>query len=154
MKYIFVYRNGFKVPPYGDGNDDWLNISKLNRIGQGVPFSNAHLLGLVQISDSKSIIFEEVAGREGIIEKEAYRSMQSFVSLALKDSFLDFVSYFKKTEEFKIANKQSKKEVTSKTVKDTLDKISKASEVLVNKDISAEQKDKAQKTINKDKSIY
>jgi len=146
---VKLYRNGFKVPPYGDEKDDWLDVSRESRIGKGVPFSNNNILGLVQITDSKNIVFEEVAGREGIIEKEAFISLQNFIASALKTGFLDFVSFFKTTKEYKKANKKSKKEVTTNTVKDTITKIAEATETLANETDNKEQKNKAQSDLEK-----
>ncbi len=146
---VKLYRNGFKVPPYGDGTNDWLDITKSSRIGKGIPFSNKHMSGLVQITDSNNIIFEEVAGREGIIEKETFLSLQSFISNALQIGFTDFVSFFKKTDEYKEANKRSKKDVTSKSVTNTLNQITKASKTLADTSENEEQKEKAKNVLEK-----
>ncbi len=146
---IKLYRNGFKVPPYGNKKNDWLDISKVNRIGKGVPFSNNNILGLVQITDSNNVVFEELAGREGIIEKEAFLSMQKFISSALKTGFLDFVSFLKTTTEYKEANKTSKKEVNSKIIKDTLNKIAEATKTIGRRNENEERKNKAKIDLEK-----
>jgi len=126
-----------------------LEISKKTRIGSGVPFTNNNLIGFVQINDSGKIFFEEIAGREGIIEKEAFRNLQSFVSIAIEAGFRNFVSKFKKSTAYKEANKKSAAPVTQQTVQATLSQIQKASETLSADDKTEEQKAKATETINK-----
>ena len=41
---------GFRVPKYGDLENDWLSIDKSNRIGKGIPFSNNRLIGFCSIN--------------------------------------------------------------------------------------------------------
>jgi hypothetical protein len=71
---IRLYRNGFRVLPYGEPNDDWLNIDRryYNESGTNAPFGNRNLFGFVEIIDPTGLLFEETASREGIIDSEAY----------------------------------------------------------------------------------
>ncbi len=146
---VKLYRNGFRVTPYGSSGNDWLNISSKSRIGEGVPYSNNNLIGFVQITDREKNFFEEVAGREGIIEKEAFKSLQRFVSLALEKGFKTFVSALKMSSEYKQANKQSSEQVTTITVKNTVNQIQRALETLSLPGKSEEEKAKALETANK-----
>jgi signal transduction histidine kinase len=85
---IKLYRNGFRVLPYGETNDDWLNIDRryYNDSGTNVPFGNHNLFGFVEIIDQTGVLFEETASREGLIENEAYTQLSVFVSKALEAS--------------------------------------------------------------------
>jgi signal transduction histidine kinase len=84
---IKLYRNGFRVLPYGESNDDWLKIDK--RYGSisgatNVPFGNRNLFGFVEIIDPSGELFQETASREGLIENAAYVELTNFLYKALQ----------------------------------------------------------------------
>lgn len=83
---VRLYRNGFRVLPYGEPSDDWTNIDKRWSSESGVtniPFSNKNLFGFVEIIDAKGSSFEETASREGLIENEAFVQLSEFIHSAL-----------------------------------------------------------------------
>lgn len=138
-----LYRNGFRVAKYGDYGDDWLGIDQKKRIGQGIPFGNNRILGFVQVTDYKGLVFEESAGREGLIEKTAFREMQAFISSAIETGFKRFASWFRKTDEYKAANPDKTTPATSTSTKKLADDLKKAGVVLSNPDSREEEKVKA-----------
>ncbi|WP_353718683.1 HAMP domain-containing sensor histidine kinase [Dyadobacter sp. 676] len=140
---IKLYRNGFRVPKYGDQENDWLSIEKNSRIGKGIPFSNKNLVGFVQLTDPKGEVFEESAGREGLIEKEAFTQLQQFISKALQDAFLRFISWFRKSDEYKASNPDKKPAPTASSVKKNVANLKDAAETLRNPDATEEQKAEA-----------
>lgn len=84
---VRLYRNGFRVLPYGEPSDDWTNIDKRWSSESGVtniPFSNKNLFGFVEIIDAEGASFEETASREGLIENEAFVQLSEFIHIALK----------------------------------------------------------------------
>lgn len=83
---VRLYRNGFRVLPYGEVTDDWTNIDRRWSSESGrvnVPMSNKNLFGFVEIIDPDGSVFEETASREGLIENEAFRQLSDFVNKAL-----------------------------------------------------------------------
>jgi signal transduction histidine kinase len=83
---IRLYRNGFRVLPYGEPNNDWLNIDRRYYDESGVinaPFGNHNLFGFVEVIDQNGNLFEETASREGLIENDAYLELKDFISKAL-----------------------------------------------------------------------
>jgi len=84
---IKLYRNGFRVLPYGEKNDDWLSIDRRYYDESGaanIPFGNHNFFGFVEIIDSDRDLFEETASREGLLENEAYKELKDFVHKALE----------------------------------------------------------------------
>ncbi len=146
---IKLYRNGFRVPKYGDIENDWLNIDKKARIGQGIPFNNNRLLGFVQLLDANGEVFEESAGREGLIEKEAFNLLQDFVSRALRDSFTRFASWFRNTDEFKLFNPNKKPSPTTSSVQQNITELKAATRTLTNPDASEQEKQEASTQLEK-----
>ena len=82
---IRIYRNGFRVQPYGEPSDDWLNLSfdqaRRNLI---VPANNANFFGQVAISSTANPLFEETSSREGLIENDAFLELRTFTRWALE----------------------------------------------------------------------
>ena len=85
---IRLYRNGFRVLPYGEPTDDWLHINQRWTQDSGatnIPFSTKQLFGFVEILDDETneAIFQETSSREGLIENEAFKQLVYFVNSAL-----------------------------------------------------------------------
>lgn len=83
---IRVYRNGFKVPPYGDIKNDWLDLDQRSaRRLVLVPFKNQNFIGFVEIEDIEGNLFEETSSREGLLENEAFKELRIFIGNALEE---------------------------------------------------------------------
>lgn len=83
---IRLYRNGFRVLPYGEPKDDWLglDIRYSGESGQtNIPFNNNNLFGFVEIIDKEGFLFQETASREGLIENSAFEELVDFLQKSL-----------------------------------------------------------------------
>lgn len=81
---IRVYRNGFRVLPYGESFDDWLSLQRSSALREVLPpHHNTNFLGFVEISDVNGERFQETASREGLIENEAFYQLQDFAYRAI-----------------------------------------------------------------------
>lgn len=77
---IKLYRNGFRVPPYGEKNNDWLGLdSSVRRKTLLFPHQNQSFFGYVEIDDTAAELFEETSSREGLIENQAFDEIRDFV---------------------------------------------------------------------------
>ena len=66
---IYLYRDGVRVYPYGDPDDDWLNIDISRGIGRaGDFFSNDQIIGWVDITQAGNPALRDKTNREGLIE--------------------------------------------------------------------------------------
>ncbi|MBI6682139.1 sensor histidine kinase [Pseudomonas viridiflava] len=76
---IRIYRNGFRVLPYGESFDDWLSLQRSSALREVLPpHHNTNFLGFVEITDVDGNHFQETASREGLIENEAFHQLQDF----------------------------------------------------------------------------
>lgn len=76
---IRLYRNGFRVLPYGETGDDWLSLDSSTRKRSLLPVhANINFFGFVEINDSSGN-FEETSSREGLMENESFIQLQNFV---------------------------------------------------------------------------
>lgn len=76
---IRLYRNGFRVLPYGEPGDDWLSLDLSTRRRTLLPVhTNLNFFGFVEIDDTSGN-FEETSSREGLMENESFIQLQNFV---------------------------------------------------------------------------
>jgi signal transduction histidine kinase len=88
---IYLFTNGFRVPPYGENGNDWLGLEQ--RKGQGYArfLGLRDLVGRIEILDSDSR-FQIVSSREGIIMNDSYKQLTD------RDGF--FFKSFRRLEKY------------------------------------------------------
>jgi signal transduction histidine kinase len=120
---IRLYRNGFRVSPYGDRGDDWLEFDKrfTSKSGKNVvPLNNINLFGFVELIDEENAFSEETSSREGLIKNEAFLELVDF----LKKAFKACRRRFEATSEFKTKRaERKKKQQEKKAQKEKLEKV-------------------------------
>jgi signal transduction histidine kinase len=65
---VFLYKNGFKISPYGDEGDDWLGLDRRKTQGIRRYLANRELIGRIEISGYQPA-FNEVSSRDGGVVK-------------------------------------------------------------------------------------
>ena len=99
---IRIYRNGFRVLPYGEKLNDWLGIDESS--GKRVilvPHRNINFFGFVEITDKSGLIFDETSSREGLFKNPAFEELVGFVQRTIITAI------------FKISELRGKKGITS-----------------------------------------
>ena len=78
---IRLYRNGFRVLPYGEPSNDWINLNArwAGSSGVNIPFGTHNLFGYVELIDLEGILFDETSSREGLIENDAFFQLTDFL---------------------------------------------------------------------------
>lgn len=80
---IRMYRNGFRVLPYGEPNNDWLGLDASVRKRKILPVhGNSNFIGFVEIDDENKE-FQELSSREGVFYNDAYAELVDFLYKAL-----------------------------------------------------------------------
>jgi hypothetical protein len=94
---LYVYRDGFRVLPYGRPEYDFLRFEERRSRGAAYyMFSHRRLIGYIEISRERNSGLVDKAGREGFIANRAYREFQQ----DLIQFFVDLsVRYFRSTAE-------------------------------------------------------
>lgn len=80
---IKLYRDKFRVKPYGDKNSDWIGLDKWSRDNSIVP-GNTQSFGVVSISKETNPLIEDVTTREGVNNNSAYFDLVKFVTTSIK----------------------------------------------------------------------
>ncbi|MDD4126930.1 MAG: ATP-binding protein, partial [Methanomicrobium sp.] len=82
---IYIYRDRFRVLPYGRPSEDWLEFEERRTRGAGYYFfSYRRMFGYIEITKDKNSNLCDKAGREGFIKNKAYRELK-----------LDLIQFFK-----------------------------------------------------------
>lgn len=77
---IYLYRDGIRVAPYGDADDDWIGTEKMRAVRRaGEYLSNDQVVGFVDISKKNNPRLKDKTNREGLIEDGS--STQDFIVL-------------------------------------------------------------------------
>lgn len=78
---IRLYRNGFRVLPYGEPSNDWINLNArwAGSSGVNIPFGTHNLFGSVELVDQEGLLFDETSSREGLIENDAFYELRDFL---------------------------------------------------------------------------
>ena len=93
---VFMFRNGFRVFPYGEPDNDWLKLNKRKLQGHNRYIGTRELVGKIIINDKKNA-FSPVSAREGLVENEAFRQL-TFGSSKKNEGY--FFKIFRKLEKF------------------------------------------------------
>lgn len=82
---IYLYRDGIRVMPYGDPEDDWLGIDVTRGTIRASKFlSNDQVVGYISISQQDNTSLKDKTNREGLIEEgEAYSDFVTILRLLL-----------------------------------------------------------------------
>lgn len=71
---IFLFVNGFRVPPYGDEGDDWLGIERRKVMGYRRYLSTREVVGRIEVYDNNSD-FKIITSRAGVVRNDAFEEL-------------------------------------------------------------------------------
>lgn len=75
---VFLYKNKFRIHPYGDEGDDWLGLEKRKSQGYARYLANRELMGRIEVHGVQEQ-FKEVSSRDGgVIKTEAFQHLVEF----------------------------------------------------------------------------
>jgi hypothetical protein len=105
---IKLYRDNFRVKPYGDIRNDWLNLD-IPAHNNSIYPRRDQIIGMVHVSKSKNPAIVDTTTREGVILTDEFQDLIAFVQASIFGIFTDLRSEF---ESHKI--KARKKRTTKK----------------------------------------
>jgi signal transduction histidine kinase len=89
---LSVYRDGFRVLPYGSPDDDWLNLDQKALASQGYKVNRKQLIGKVDVSSVHNPALTDQTNREGLRDCEEKRALQSLLRHILEVPFRAFLN--------------------------------------------------------------
>ena len=81
---ISVYRDGFRVWPYGEPHDDWLRLDQRRVNNPVVRLSNNQVVGFVEISRDGNPELADQTNREGLLHNRAYEDLRRLLYFVLQ----------------------------------------------------------------------
>lgn len=80
---VSVYRDGFRVLPFGEAGDDWLALDRRRVQNPSLRVSNNQVIGHVFISADENDALRDQSNREGLINATAYADLIAMLQVAL-----------------------------------------------------------------------
>jgi signal transduction histidine kinase len=91
-----VYRDGFRVNPYGGPDDDWLGLDKKAFASGGYKLNRNQLIGKVSISSIRNAALLDQTNREGIRESPERRALENLLRTVISTEFRNFLNAVEK----------------------------------------------------------
>ncbi|MGZ9669580.1 sensor histidine kinase [Pseudomonas sp. GNP014] len=76
---VNIYRDGFRVLPYGEPNNDWLRLDLRRIQNPSLRISNNQIFGYVQITADRNPELKDQSNREGLRENQAYFDLREIM---------------------------------------------------------------------------
>jgi len=76
---ISIYRDGFRVTPYGNKNDDWLRLDIRRVNNPTMRLSNNQVVGYISVSLDENPELKDQSNREGIVESQAFTDLKEII---------------------------------------------------------------------------
>jgi signal transduction histidine kinase len=80
---VSVYRDGFRVLPFGEAGDDWLALDRRRVQNPSLRVSNNQVIGHIFISADVNTALRDQSNREGLINSTAYADLIAMMRAAL-----------------------------------------------------------------------
>ena len=80
---VSIYRDGFRVLPFGEPDDDWLRLDLRRVQNPTLRLSNNQVLGYVLISSEANRGLRDQSNREGLIESPSLEDLRELIRTAL-----------------------------------------------------------------------
>ncbi|MDB5354878.1 MAG: putative two-component sensor kinase [Phycisphaerales bacterium] len=81
---INIYRDNFRVLPYGEPRDDWLRLDLRRVQNPTFRLSNNQIVGFISISADGNPLLRDQSNREGLDENQALADLRELIGLMLQ----------------------------------------------------------------------
>jgi hypothetical protein len=82
---VSIYRDGFRVLPYGEQDNDWLEQNLRRVQNPTLRFSNNQIVGYVLISADNNKNLRDQSNREGLVNNEAFDDLKELVKQVISE---------------------------------------------------------------------
>jgi signal transduction histidine kinase len=85
---LMLFRDGIRVLPYGDVDDDWLGLDGKALRGRGFRVNRIQVVGCVRISRLSNPNLSDQTNREGLRENVAFEFFRKLISRHIQENFV------------------------------------------------------------------
>ena len=89
---IMVFRDGFRVLPYGGPDDDWLDLDRRALGSGGYKINRAQIIGRLQITNMENPALTDQTNREGLRDCEDKEALVALLRHVIQDQLRPFLN--------------------------------------------------------------
>jgi signal transduction histidine kinase len=89
---LMVFRDGFRVLPYGSPDDDWLDLDRRALASQGYKVNRKQIIGKVDISSRGNPSLTDQTNREGLRDSAEKQALQALLRHLFEVQFRAFLN--------------------------------------------------------------
>ena len=89
---VMVFRDGFRVLPYGNADDDWLNLDRRALGSSGYAINKAQIIGRLSISSADNPALTDQTNREGITDCVEKTALVNLLNHIIQSEFRTFLN--------------------------------------------------------------
>ena len=112
---VKIYRDGFRILPFGDIDNDWLELNAKRTSSPEHRIGTQNTIGIVYISRDKNPGLQDVLSRENMYETKEFSALKEFVNIA-----------FEKYTSLQLAARKEKEKKVKEEGKSALDNVKKS----------------------------
>lgn len=101
---VSIFRDGFRVLPYGEPENDWLKLDLRRVQNPTLRLSNNQITGYIKITADDNPQLKDQSNREGLDNNQAYSDLQDVIKLSL--SKLEGLRFKDKSKSNKVKSKE------------------------------------------------
>lgn len=106
---ISIYRNNFRIRPYGEPGYDWLLLDRRRVDNPSMRIGSNQVIGYIYIQSEEKSHLEEKSARDGLKENEYFNSFRNIIIEALKELEVRRYNYRRQIDKQKEPKKLSYK---------------------------------------------
>ncbi len=76
---VSIYRDGFRVHPYGEPGNDWLQLDNRSRQSPTIRLANNQIIAAIRISREGNADLRDRTTREGLVHNPAYEALRDWM---------------------------------------------------------------------------
>lgn len=80
---VTIYRDGFRVHPYGETGNDWARLDLRSRLTPGTKLANNQIIGSLKISRTRNPLLVDKSNREGMVLNAEHDALEKWLDLVL-----------------------------------------------------------------------
>lgn len=88
---LMLYRDGFRVFPYGNPGDDWLGLDRKALASGGYKLNRQQFIGKVDITSLENLQLNDQTNREGLTDNDEKRVLIKLLYYAIRTEFKNFM---------------------------------------------------------------
>lgn len=82
---VFIYRNDFRIRPYGDEGFDWLSLDKKRVQDPSLHIGTNQIYGIIEIEDEEISHLIDKSARDGLKDNENYANFKKIISTIISN---------------------------------------------------------------------